>query len=283
MPKSVLISGASSGIGRALCMELDRQGYQVFAGVRSPEDAEMLRSESSVQLHPVILDITQPEQIAAACKTISDQTDGELFCLVNNAGIDVGGALEFLPLEDFRMQLEVNVIGQLALTQACLPMLRKTSGRIIFVSSIGGRLITPFNGPYGASKAALVAVADALRLELSPWNIYVSVLIVGSVKTPIWEKSSHMAGEILHREPPQAKELYAKLQKRAGVIYLHAGRKGMPVERAALFARQVVEAKRPKEYILVGSDARLLELIARFYPVRLRDWAVLYQLGFMKK
>lgn len=283
MLKSVLISGASSGIGKALSLELDRRGYKVFAGIRNLDDADALRSQSSGQLTPVMLDLTQTGMVASACQSISDQTSGELTCLVNNAGIDIGGALEFLPIDDFRRQLEVNVIGHLAVTQACLPMLRKSSGKIIFVSSAAGRLVTPFNGPYAASKAALVAIADALRLELAPWKIYVSVLIVGSVQTPIWEKSSHLAGEILRREPAQAKELYGKSQKRAGLFYMHAGRNGMPVEKLVDIARTVVEADRPKEYVLAGNDALLLELIAKLYPVRWRDRAVRYQMGLLKE
>ncbi len=283
MPKSILISGSSSGIGRALSLELQQRGYQVFAGVRSLEDAEELRGQSSGQLIPLLLDITRPEMIQDSCTIINKQSNEGLYCLVNNAGIDISGAMEFIPIDDFRQQMEVNVVGQLALTQACLPMIRKAGGRIIFISSAAGRLVTPFNGPYAASKAALVAAADALRLELAPWQIPVSVLIVGSVQTPIWEKSSHRAGEILRRGPAQAKKLYGHLQKKAGIFYLRAGRNGMPVENLTRIARAAVEADRPKEYILAGKDALLLELIAKLYPVRLRDWAIRHQMGLLKR
>jgi NAD(P)-dependent dehydrogenase (short-subunit alcohol dehydrogenase family) len=279
MPKSVLVSGASSGIGKALCLELDHQGYQVFTGIRKPPDGEAIRSQALERLVPVLLDVTLPETIASACQAVTEKTDGQLFGLVNNAGIDVSGALEFLPIQEFRNQMEVNLIGQLALTQACLPMLRKGNGRIIFISSVAGRLVTPFNGPYAASKAALVALADALRLELSAWNIFVSVLIVGSVQTPIWEKSARQAGEILRREPSLAWELYGKLQKRAGKFYQQTGHNGMRVEKLVAIIRDVLEARRPKEYILAGYDALMIELIAKLLPVHWRDWLVKRQMG----
>jgi NAD(P)-dependent dehydrogenase (short-subunit alcohol dehydrogenase family) len=279
MPKSVLVSGASSGIGKALCLELDHQGYQVFAGIRKTPDGEAIRSQASERLVPVLLDVTQPETIASARQAVTEKTDGQLFGLVNNAGIDVSGALEFLPIQEFRNQMEVNLIGQLALTQACLPMLRKGNGRIIFISSVAGRLVTPFNGPYAASKAALVAMADALRLELSAWNIIVSVLIVGSVQTPIWEKSARQAGEILRCEPSLAWELYGKLQKRAGKFYQQTGRNGMSVEKLVAIIQDVLEARRPKEYILAGYDALMIELIAKLLPVHWRDWLVKRQMG----
>ena len=166
MPKSMLISGASTGIGKALSLELDRQGYQVFAGVRNSNDADVRRSQASPQLTPVILDVTIPETISTTCRELSEKTGGELFCLVNNAGISISGALEFMPLQDFRQQMEVNLVGQLALTQACLPMLRRAAGRVVFVSSVSGRLATPFNGPYAASKAALVALRNLRRIDL---------------------------------------------------------------------------------------------------------------------
>ena len=282
MPKSVFISGASTGIGNALSLELDRQGYQVFAGVRKISDADALRNQASSQLTPVMLDVTLPEMISSACGEVNDITGGELFCLINNAGVSIGGALEFIPIPEFRQQMEVNLIGQLALTQACLPMLRKSYGRVIFISSVSGRLATPIIGPYSASKAALVALADALRMELTPWGISVSVLIVGSVQTPIWEKASHTAGEILRRLPAEAWELYGKTQKRAATYYLKTGRRGVRVENVAKITRHLLKAAHPKAYVLVGRDAVMIELMSKLLPVRLRDWLVRLQMGLLK-
>jgi NAD(P)-dependent dehydrogenase (short-subunit alcohol dehydrogenase family) len=283
MPKSVLISGASSGIGKALSLELDRNGYQVFAGVRNPTDADALRSEASPQLTPVMLDVTQPEMISSVCNVVSEKTGGELFGLVNNAGISLSAPMEFIPIQDFRTQLEVNLFGQLALTQGCLPMLRKSTGRVFFVSSVAGRLVTAFNGPYAASKAGLLAMADALRLELAPWKLAVSVLIVGSVQTPIWEKSANMAGEILRRGPAEAWKLYGKAQKRAGMFYHNVGLRGMHVEEFTRTVRRHLEKPHPKAYILVGSDAVLYELMVKLLPIRWRDWLVRWQMGLLEQ
>ncbi len=190
--------------------------------------------------------------------------------------------MEFISIENFKHQLDVNVIGQLALTQACLPLLRKGIGRVIFVSSVAGRLVSPFNSPYGVSKAALVAMADGLRLELAPWNIKISVLIVGSVQTPIWEKSSRMAGEILRFMPAESRDMYGKMQSRAGKFYAHAGKHGMQVEELVRITKGVIKSSRPKEYILVGRDAVLIELMAKLLPVRWRDWLVRERMGLLK-
>jgi NAD(P)-dependent dehydrogenase (short-subunit alcohol dehydrogenase family) len=279
MPKSLLISGASSGIGKALSLELDKLGYQVFAGVRNPNDAEMLSSQATTLLKPVILDVTLPETIFTTCGIISDATGGKLSCLINNAGISLGGSLEFIPLQDFRQQLEVNVTGQLALTQACLPMLRKAGGRMIFVSSVAGRLATPFIGPYSASKAALVAVADALRLELAPCGIFVTALIVGSVQTPIWEKSARQASEILRRSPKEAWQIYGAQQKLAGAYYKQTGDSGIPVEKVVQVTSRLLESSHPKAYVLVGWDSVVIELITKLLPVRLRDWIIRKRMG----
>ncbi len=282
MAKSVLISGASSGIGKALSLELDRQRYRVFATVRNAEDADAIRTTASENLVPVMLDITDQALISAACQQVGDQTGGALDCLVNNAGINISAPMEFLPTAEFRRQMEVNLFGQLALTQACLPLLRKSTGRILFISSIAGRFVTAFNGPYAASKAALIAMADALRLELAPWNIPVSVMIVGSVQTPIWEKASVAAGKLLRQLPRESWALYGNSQKQAGRFYHHAGETGMPVEKVVQVIQRSIESSRPKPYVLVGKDAFVLELGAKLLPVRLRDRWISKQMGLLK-
>jgi NAD(P)-dependent dehydrogenase (short-subunit alcohol dehydrogenase family) len=282
MTKSVLISGASSGIGKELSLELDRHGYAVFAGLRTAEDAEELRSQATQTLTPVMLDITNPDIIAAACGEVRQKTGGLLDCLVNNAGISISGAIEFIPIDDFRQQLEVNLVGQLALTQSCLPLIRNSNGRIIFISSVAGRLVTPFNGPYSASKAALVAMADALRLELAPWKLPVSVMIVGSVQTPIWEKSAQIAGDIVRRLPREAWVQYGKAQKKAGMFYQRTGKNGLPVEKVAQQIHRVIEQPNPKAYVLVGRNALAFELAAKIMPVRWRDWLVRRKMGLLE-
>src|SRR5919198_2886732 len=206
---SCLITGASTGIGEACALRLDARGWRVFAGVRREEDAARLRSQLSERSQPVIVDVTDPASIARATATVSSVLKEEgLAGLVNNAGIAVAGPLEFLSLEEFRRQLEVNVTGQLAVTQACLPQLRRGRGRIVFMGSIAGRVTFPMMGPYSASKHALEALADALRVELQPWGMHVSIVEPGSIATPIWRKGEEAAAQASARFPPAADHLY---------------------------------------------------------------------------
>jgi NAD(P)-dependent dehydrogenase (short-subunit alcohol dehydrogenase family) len=187
LPSTVVVTGTSTGIGRATALHLDRLGYRVFAGVRRAEDAVRLRSEGSERLAPVLLDVTDIGSIEAAAKTVSAEV-GErgLAGLVNNAGIVTGGPLEFVPLDELRRQLEVNTVGPVAVIQHFLPLVRRGRGRVVFVSSIGGRFSQPIVGPYCASKFALEALADALRMEVAPSGIHVSLVEPGAVKTMIF-------------------------------------------------------------------------------------------------
>ena len=166
--RTVLITGASTGIGRATALRLDGAGWQVFAGVRKQEDAEALRAAGSERLTPLMLDVTDGAQIAAAAARIEAEADGGLDGLVNNAGVAIPGPLETLPLEDFRRQVEVNLTAQVAVTQAMLPAIRRAGGRIVFLSSIGGRIAFPLNGAYHAAKFGIEAVGDVFRQELRP-------------------------------------------------------------------------------------------------------------------
>jgi NAD(P)-dependent dehydrogenase (short-subunit alcohol dehydrogenase family) len=181
---AVVITGASTGIGRACTLLLDALGFQVFAGVRKAEDGESLRRATSARLTPVFIDVTDEQSIAAAAKSVSQEVgDAGLVELVNNAGIAIPGPLEYLTLEELRRQLEINLVGQFAVTQAFLPLLRKTRGRIVNVSSLAGKLTTPFNGAYSAAKHGMEAFSDSLRMELAPWGIHVSVVEPGTIAT----------------------------------------------------------------------------------------------------
>jgi NAD(P)-dependent dehydrogenase (short-subunit alcohol dehydrogenase family) len=174
---AVVVTGASTGIGAACALRLDHLGFQVFAGVRRKEDAQALQAKASPQLMPIFLDVTDLDSITAAMHKVAITVGNSgLIGLVNNAGIAVGAPLEFIPITEFRKQLEVNVTGQLAVTQAFLPLLRLAKGRIVNMGSITGRSATPFLGAYSASKFALEALTDALRLELRPWGIWVAIL-----------------------------------------------------------------------------------------------------------
>jgi len=206
---AVMITGASTGIGKACAMRLDKLGFQVFAGVRKDADGGALAETASERLTPVLIDVTDDTSIASAADTVAKAVgDRGLAGLVNNAGIVVPGPLEFVSLGDLRHQMEVNSIGQIAVTQAFLPLLRKCRGRIVNIGSIAGRAVTPFVGAYAASKFAMEAFTDALRMELRPWGISVSIVEPGSIATPIWNKGNATADEFEKKLPKEAHDLY---------------------------------------------------------------------------
>jgi NAD(P)-dependent dehydrogenase (short-subunit alcohol dehydrogenase family) len=270
--KAIVITGASTGIGAACALHLDRLDFHVFAGVRKQADGDALRQQASYQLTPIFLDVTDPASIAAAASTISTVV-GEtgLAGLVNNAGIVVGGPLEFIPIADLRRQLEVNVIGQVAVTQAFLPLLRQGRGRIVNIGSISGRVATPFLGPYAASKFALSALTDSLRVELRPWDIEVCLVEPGPIATPIWEKSLAVAEQMVQNLPPQAHAFYGSAFDRMRKFALNRSQIGIPPEAVAKVVAHALTAPRPKTRYLVGPGAWLAALLAKFVPDRLRD------------
>ena len=278
---AVVVTGASSGIGRACALHLAALGFQVFAGVRRAEDGAALRAASSDRLTPVLLDVADETSIRAATETITAAAGASgLAGLVNNAGIGVGGPLEFLPPAEFRTQLEVNVTGQLAVTQALLPLLRQGRGRIVNMGSIGGRIASPFVGPYSASKFALEALTDALRMELQPWGLHVAIVEPGTVATPIWEKSVARADRLMRALPPQAQTLYgaAFTAMRAGAERTGKERLGVSPEVVARAVAHALTAGKPKTRYLVGWDARIAVLFT-LVPDRLRDRVILRQAG----
>lgn len=273
--KTAVITGASTGIGAACALHLDGLGWQVFAGVRQPADGEALRQQASDRLTPLLLDVTDPADIAAAAATVTTAVgEGGLAGLVNNAGIALGGPLEFLPIADLRRQLEVNVVGQIAVTQAFLPLLRRRPGRVVNMGSISGRVAMPFVGPYAASKFALEALTDSLRVELRPWGIHVSIIEPGPIITPIWQKSLAAADELTQALPPAAHQLYGAAMAKARERLIGASQAGIPPEAVAQVVAHALTAKRPKTRYPIGRGVRLAILFARFIPDRLRDWLI---------
>lgn len=270
-PPAVLITGSSTGIGAACALDLDGRGFRVFAGVRSEADGERLRRGASERLSPVRIDVTEPDVIRAAADEVSAAVgEAGLAGLVNNAGILVCGPLELVSLDLLRRQLEVNVIGVVAVTQAFLPLLRSGRGRIVNVGSISGRVVAPCLGPYAASKFALEALTDALRVELHKWGISVSIVEPDTVKTPIWDKTQTAAEE----QPADAGGLYDEelLAMRKATYVM--GKTGMPVERVVRAVRHALSARRPKTRYPVGFRTHLAFWAARHLPDRLRDWFI---------
>ena len=270
---TALVTGASSGIGHATARHLDSLGFTVLAGVRSDDAAARLAAEGSERLRPLILDVTDPESIARAVGAVREATaDGGLSALVNNAGIAVSAPLEMVPIDQLRHQLEVNVIGQVAVTQALLPLLRSARGRIVNVSSIGGRIALPLAGPYAASKFALEAVTDSLRRELRHLGVDVVAIEPGGVKTPIWGKGSETADAMLADADPEVEGLYADLTTALRAeAHRIATETGIEPSEVAEAIGRALTAARPRTRYLVGRDAKLRDKVARVLPDRALD------------
>jgi NAD(P)-dependent dehydrogenase (short-subunit alcohol dehydrogenase family) len=267
---AVLVSGASKGIGRASALHLASLGWTVFAGVRQPADGAALRADGGERIVPVRLDLTDGETIERAVAEVAAAAPQGLSGLVNNAALAVAGPLEYLPADRLRHQFEVNVIGQLSLTRAALPLVRQAGGRIVNIGSIGGRLAGPFLGPYSASKFALRALTDALRLELRPWDIKVVLIEPGAVATPIWTTGIAAAETLRPLLGDEGWRRYGfaldRLRERAGA----RSSDGLPPGRVAEVVAKALTTADPRPRYLVGRDARLMALAARL-PDRLRD------------
>jgi NAD(P)-dependent dehydrogenase (short-subunit alcohol dehydrogenase family) len=271
----VLITGASTGIGRACALHMDRLGWRVFAGVRAEADAASLREEGSERLTPVHLDVTDPPSVGEARRVVLQATAGDgLAGLVNNAGIPYGGPLEFLDLDEIRAAFEVNYFGVIAVTQAFIPLLRLRRGSIVNISSISGRVATPFLSPYSTSKFALEALSDALRVELHPWGIQVAVVEPGAINTPIWNKGIRIKNRLVEGARPEAIQLYGgALDAMGNAIQPH----GIGPEHVARAVAHALTAKHAKTRYPVGRDAHFVQFF-RFLPDRLRDRLMLSRL-----
>jgi len=268
--RSVLVTGASTGIGRATALRLDAAGWRVFAGVRKQDDAESLREAGSERLVPLLLDITDSAQIAAAVEQVDAVAEGGLDGLVNNAGVAIPSPLETIPIDDFRRQVEVNLTGHVAVTQAMLPALRRTQGRVVFISSIGGRIAFPLTGAYHAAKFGIEAVGDVFRQELRPWGIAVSIVEPGSIDTPIWERGERTADEIGERSP-QREALYGKAIESYRKVVKQLAERGIPPEKVAAVVEHALGARRPRTRYLVGLDAKLQGRLKPFVPTPIFD------------
>ena len=271
---TLLVTGASTGIGEATVVHLKELGFDAVGAVRKDDDAERLEARG---VRTVRIDVTKPDQIAAARDELGD---APLAGLVNNAGIAVAAPLEFLPVERLREQLEINLIGQMAVTQAFLPALRRARGRIVNVSSIGGRVALPLVGAYNASKFGLEGLSDSLRRELRPQGIDVIVIEPGGVKTPIWNKAEALADDMLEDVPLEAERLYGKQIEavRAGTQRI-ARETGSDPSAVAEVIGEALTADRPRTRYLVGRDAKVRAVMSRVLPDRVMDRMIGRALG----
>jgi NAD(P)-dependent dehydrogenase (short-subunit alcohol dehydrogenase family) len=248
---AVLVTGASTGIGHATARRMHAYGWEVFAAARKDEDLERLRDEG---MTPLKLDVTDPDSIAAAKDELDERG---LRGVVNNAGIAVSGPIEFIPLDELRRQLEVNLVGQVAVIQAFLPNVREAKGRIVNVSSIGGRIALPLVGPYAASKFGLEAVSDSLRRELRPWGIHVSLIEPGAVVTPIWDRGRETADRVEAEMGERARTYYGELAQRIRAETEKIPERGVDPDEVAKAIEHALTAPRPKVRYVVGRDAKI--------------------------
>ncbi len=260
----VLITGASTGIGRATAELLVRQGFRVFAGMRHPTADAALPGAETVQL-----DVTRPDDVAAAVEKLRAACPAGLYGLVNNAGMAAPNPTELADLDELRQLMEVNAIGPLRVIQACLPLLRPARGRIVNITSMNGVLSLPIVGAYSASKFALEALSDALRVELRPWGVSVSVIRPGQVRTPIFDKALAALDKRSKEVPPELAPGYNKLYERATMFSQYGARAGNPPEAVARVVLKALEARWPRPCYTVGLDVRGLSLLQALLPARI--------------
>jgi len=266
----ILISGASTGIGRASAVHLARKGHSVWAGVRSQKSFDEIQKLNVQGLTPVFLDVCDEKSIDACISTIK-KSGGILHGLVNNAGIVVGGPIEAVSLEDLRYQFEVNVFGQVRVTQLCLPLLRESKGRIVNTSSIAGRLASPFMGPYSASKFAFEGLTDSLRREVRRQGIHVSLVEPGPIATPIWKKSINTAKTKAHKYSKEIQEVYGKGMAVFEQRVSSAEKRASPVSTVVNAIEHALTSRRPRTRYPVGRGIKLLSYVANTVPDSVLD------------
>jgi NAD(P)-dependent dehydrogenase (short-subunit alcohol dehydrogenase family) len=267
---NILITGASTGIGEASAVRLAQLGYKVFAGIRKTADGEALRARVTSNITPVLLDVTDANSIENAVSTLAGEP---LAGLLNNAGVAVAGPLELVPIEQCRSLFEVNVIGLMAVTQACLPLLRSGRGRIVNMGSIAGRSPLPGSSAYDASKFAIEAITDSMRMELRSSGISVSLIEPGAVATPIWEKTVRAVDELSRQTVPEKRALYAGLISKIRDEAANP-RYPVPPEKVADAVIHAMTARKPRTRYLVGLDNRIW-LLLNLLPDRWRDRLIL--------
>lgn len=266
-----VVTGASSGIGRATALRLATAGWHVYAGVRKLPDGPAAPAGPGL-ITPLLLDVTDPGQIGAAAATVAGHTGGAgLDGLVNNAGIGVFGPLEIIPIREFRRQLEINVTGQLAVTQAMLPQLRLARGRIVLIGSIGTRFTPPFTGPVSASKSTIATMADALRQELAPWGIRVVLVEPASVHTEAVGKLARDADQLLQEASEDARDLYQDSFRRMIQVGLNREQHGSPPDDVARVVAHALAARSPRSRYLAGKDARPMAALGAVLPAPVAD------------
>jgi NAD(P)-dependent dehydrogenase (short-subunit alcohol dehydrogenase family) len=264
---SVLVTGAGRGIGRSIVEHLAGRGFDIIAGVRNDRDAAAITALNPQRISSVTLDVTDAGHIAALDQSLPQRLDG----IVNNAGVVVSGPMEAVTADDWRKQLEIKVIGQLAVTQAVLPRLREARGRVVFISSVNGRLSMPLVGAYCASKFALEAAADALRMELRPWHIEVAIVEPAQTDTDIWRTADDMVKQAEATLTPQQRALYARHIAGFKKVIPMSQKLAVPAEKVSAVVEEALTARRPRARYVVGRGPRLQVALMTNLPTSLRD------------
>jgi NAD(P)-dependent dehydrogenase (short-subunit alcohol dehydrogenase family) len=264
---TVLVTGASRGIGRAIAEHLARHDWTVVAGVRTADDAAAVAAVHPQRITPVILDVTNDDHIAGLDASLPARLDA----VVNNAGIGVGGPLEAVTTADWRKQLDVNVIGQLAVTRAVLPRLRQSRGRVVFISSVNGQVSMPMFGPYSASKFAMEAAADALRMELRPWGIAVVVVEPAQTDTDMWRTADAMVAETEAALTPELRTLYTRHFAGMKKLVPISQRMAVPTDKVSAVVEHALVTRRPRARYAVGIGPRIQVALLPKLPPMIRD------------
>jgi NAD(P)-dependent dehydrogenase (short-subunit alcohol dehydrogenase family) len=265
----MVVTGASTGMGAATARELAARGYHVLAGVRRESDGDAIRADG---VEPVILDITRPEHVQDLAGRIAADPDRRpLRALVNNAGISVNAPVEALPLDEWRRLFDVNLFGHIAVTQALLPFLHRSRGRIVNISSVGGKVAMATYGPYAGTKFALEAVSDSLRRELAPHGVQVVVVEPGAVRTEMGDRGAATATGLAEKMSPEHQRRYGGLVQGVVAHSLRFTRAGLPADQAGAIVAKAATARRPRTRYTIGRDAAFLTRLTRILPDRLLD------------
>lgn len=276
--KAVLITGASSGIGRATAERLAAEGFRVLAAMRRRASGGDL-PEAPAGTEPVALDVTSNADVQSTVAWLDRECPDGLFALVNNAGVAPPAAMELAKVDEMRQVFEVNTVAPLRMIQACLPLLRRGGGRIVNMSSMNGTLSMPIVGVYSASKFALEALSDALRMELRPWGISVSVVRPGQIRTEIFGKARATLEAGAQGIPAELADGYTNLYRQAGNFIARGANSKTTPAAVARTVLKVLRARRPKSRYYVGYDAIGLQIAYEWLPTPLMDWAMSTAMG----
>jgi len=264
---TVLVTGAARGIGRSIATHLAERGWDVIAGVRNAQDADAVATLNPQRISAVLLDVTNDAHIAALTESIGPRLDG----IVNNAGIAVSGPMETVSSEEWRKQLEVNVVGQLAVTRAVLPLLRESKGRVVFISSVNGHLAMPMLGAYSASKFALEAAADSMRMELRPWGIRVVVVEPAQTDTDMWQTADTAVMESEEAMTPEHRELYSRHMAGMKKLIPTSQRIAVSPAKVSAVVEEALTKRRPRARYVVGIGPKLQTVLVTNMPAAVRD------------